>query len=77
MYKKLLAVYPNAADVYLGAGMANYFIGSLPRTRSFSSASPESTATRHTGIQQFGIAAEHGHYLWPFAKILPALAALG
>ena len=28
--KKLLAVAPDAADAYLGLGMANYFIGSLP-----------------------------------------------
>ena len=31
---------------------------------------------RKTGIQQLGIAADHGHYLGPFAKILLALAAL-
>ena len=31
---------------------------------------------KKTGIQQLEIAAEHGHYLRPFAKILLALAAL-
>ena len=45
-------------------------------SRSFSSASLESTATRKLGIQQLEIAADHGHYLRPFAKILLAMAAL-
>ena len=39
-------------------------------------ASPESTATKIEGLQQLEIAAEHGHYLRPFAKILLAMAAL-
>ena len=43
--KKLLVVAPDAADAYLGLGMANYFIGSLPERRSFSSASLASTVT--------------------------------
>lgn len=33
--KQLLAVAPDAADAYLGLGMANYFIGSLPGTKKF------------------------------------------
>jgi hypothetical protein len=31
---------------------------------------------KNTGIQQLEVAADHGHYLRPFAKILLALAAL-
>ena len=74
--KKLLVIAPNAADAYLGLGMANYIIGSLPKHKKTFSASLESAATRNRGIQQLDIAAEHGHYLRPFAKILLALVAL-
>ena len=74
--KKLLAVAPDAADAYLGLGMANYFIGSLPGTKKFFLGFAGIHGDKKAGIQQLGIAAEHGHYLRPFAKILLALAAL-
>jgi hypothetical protein len=74
--KKLLAVAPDAADAYLGLGMANYFIGSLPGTKKFFLGFAGIHGNKKAGIQQLEIAAEHGHYLRPFAKILLALAAL-
>jgi len=74
--KKLLAVAPGAADAYLGLGMANYFIGSLPGTKKFFLSFAGIHGDKAKGIQQLEIAAEHGHYLRPFAKILLALAAL-
>jgi tetratricopeptide (TPR) repeat protein len=74
--KKLLAVAPDAADAYLGLGMANYFIGSLPGTKKFFLSIAGIHGDKTKGIQQLEIAAEHGHYLRPFAKILLALAAL-
>jgi hypothetical protein len=74
--KKLLAAAPEAADAYLGLGTANYFIGSLPGTKKFFLAFAGIHGDKKTGIQQLGIAADHGHYLRPFAKILLALAAL-
>ena len=74
--KKLLAVAPDAADAYLGLGMANYFIGSLPGTKKFFLGFAGIHGDKKAGIQQLEIAAEHGHYLRPFAKILLALAAL-
>ncbi len=73
---KLLAVAPDAADAYLGLGMANYFIGSLPGTKKFFLSFAGIHGDKKKGIQQLQIAAEHGHYLRPFAKILLALAAL-
>jgi hypothetical protein len=74
--KKLLAVAPDAADAYLGLGMANYFIGSLPGTKKFFLGFAGIHGDKQAGIKQLEIAAEHGHYLRPFAKILLALAAL-
>ncbi len=74
--KKLLVVAPDAADAYLGLGMANYFIGSLSGTKKFFLSFAGIHGDRITGIEQLQIAADHGHYLRPFAKILLALAAL-
>jgi hypothetical protein len=74
--KKLLVVAPDAADAYLGLGMANYFIGSLPGTKKIFLGFAGIHGDKKAGIQQLEITAEHGHYLRPFAKILLALAAL-
>lgn len=74
--KKLLVVAPDAADAYLGLGTANYFIGSLPGVKRFFLRFAGIKGDKKAGIQQVEIAAAHGHYLRPFAKILLALAAL-
>jgi tetratricopeptide (TPR) repeat protein len=74
--KKLLVVAPAAADAYLGLGMANYFIGSLPGPKKFFLGIVGIHGNKTAGIQQLEIAADHGHYLRPFAKILLALSAL-
>jgi hypothetical protein len=74
--KKLLAVAPDAADAYLTLGAANYIIGSLPGYKKFFLAFAGIHGDKKAGIQQLEIAAERGHYLRPFAKIMLALAAL-
>lgn len=74
--KKLLVVAPDAADAYLGLGTANYFIGSLPGFKKFFLGFAGVHGDKKAGIQQIEIAANHGHYLRPFAKIMLALAAL-
>jgi tetratricopeptide (TPR) repeat protein len=74
--KKLLVVAPDAADAYLGLGTANYFIGSLPGPKKFFLSLVGIHGDKKAGIQQIEIAADRGHYLRPFAKILLALAAL-
>jgi len=74
--KKLLVVAPSADDAYLGLGMANYFIGSLPGAKKFFLSFAGIHGDKTAGIRQLQIAADHGHYLRPFAKILLALAAL-
>src|SRR3984893_15972615 len=74
--KKLLLVALDAADAYLGLGMANYFIGSQPIVKRFFLGFVGIHGDKEAGIQQIQIAADHGHYLRPFAKIMLALAAL-
>lgn len=74
--KKLLAIAPDAADAYLTLGAANYIIGSLPGLKKFFLGFAGIHGDKKAGIQQLEIAAQRGHYLRPFAKILLALAAL-
>ena len=74
--KKLLAITPDAADAYLGLGTANFIIGSLPGFKKFFLGIAGIHGDKKTGIQQLEIAADHGRYLRPFAKIILALAAL-
>jgi hypothetical protein len=74
--RKLLAIAPDAADAYLTLGTANYVIGSLPGLKRFFLGFAGVHGDKKLGIQQLQIAADHGHYLRPFAKIILALAAL-
>jgi tetratricopeptide (TPR) repeat protein len=74
--KKLLVIAPDAADAYLTLGAANYIIGSLPGLKKFFLGFAGIHGDKNVGIQQLEIAADHGHFLRAFAKILLALAAL-
>jgi hypothetical protein len=74
--KKLLKIAPEAADAYIGLGTANYFIGSQPTLKRFLLVFAGIHGDKKVGLQQIEIAADHGRYLRPFAKIMLALAAL-
>ncbi len=74
--QRLLVAAPDAADAYLTLGAANYIIGSLPGFKRFFLGFAGIHGNKKVGIQQLEIAAERGHYLRPFAKIMLALAAL-
>ena len=74
--KRLLVVAPEAADAYLTLGTANYIIGSLPAVKKLFLGFAGVHGDRNAGLQQLEIAADNGHYLRPFAKIMLALAAL-
>ena len=74
--KKLLAVAPDSADAYLALGAANYIIGSLPAPKRFFLLFAGIRGDKRGGIKQLEVAATHGRYLRPFAKILLALASL-
>jgi hypothetical protein len=74
--KKLLAAAPEGTDAYLTLGTANYIIGSLPGIKKFFLGFSGIHGDKNLGIRQLEMAAQSGHYLRPFAKIMLALAAL-
>lgn len=71
---QLLAVDPNAQDAYLALGVGNYIVGCLPGYKRAFAWFGGVHGDRGRGIEQMEIAAAHGHYLQPFAKIVLALA---
>jgi hypothetical protein len=71
---RLLAVDPSAQDAYVALGASNYIIGCLPRYKRVLLWFGGIHGDRARGIAEMQRAAEHGHYLQPFAKILLALA---
>jgi hypothetical protein len=71
---RLLAIDPSAQDAYVALGASNYIIGCLPGFKRLFLRIGGIHGDRARGMQQMQIAAEHGRYLRPFAKILLALA---
>jgi len=71
---KLLAVDPNAQDAYLALGTSNYVIGCLSGFKRAFLWFGGVHGDRERGIELMQRAADHGHYLQPFAKIMLALA---
>lgn len=69
----LLSIDPAAQDAYLALGASNYVIGSLPAYKRFFLKIGGVHGDKERGIQQMQLAADNGHYLKPFAKILLAL----
>jgi hypothetical protein len=74
--KELLAIAPDAADAYVALGAANYILGCLPAFKRFVIRFAGYSGDRALGMQQLSLAAEKGHYLRPFSKLMLALAAL-
>jgi len=71
---KLLATDPDAQDAYLALGASNYVIGCLPGYKRAFLWFGGVHGDREHGIELMQRAADHGHYLAPFAKIMLALA---
>jgi hypothetical protein len=71
---KLLAVDPTAQDAYVALGASNYIIGCLPSFKRAFLFFGGIHGDRARGMAQMQVAADHGRYLGPFAKILLALA---
>jgi len=72
--KTLLAIDPAEQDANVALGMSNYVIGSLPSYKRAFLWMGGLHGDRQRGMDQMGSAAEHGHYLKPFAKVMLALA---
>lgn len=71
---KLLEIDPTAQDAYVALGASNYVIGCMPNYKRAFLWFGGIHGDRARGMQQMQVAADHGHYLAPFAKILLALA---
>jgi hypothetical protein len=70
----VLAIDPTEQDANVALGMSNYVIGCLPGFKRAFVWFGGLHGDRTRGMQQMQSAAEHGHYLQPFAKVMLALA---
>jgi hypothetical protein len=70
----LLTVDPSEQDANVALGMSNYVIGCLPGYKRALVWFGGIHGDRVRGMAQMKSAAEHGHYLQPFAKVMLALA---
>jgi hypothetical protein len=70
----VLAIDPNAQDAYVALGASNYIIGCMPGFKRAFLWFGGVHGDRMKGMEEMQLAADHGHYLQPFAKILLALA---
>ena len=70
----VLAIDPHEQDANVALGMSNYVIGSLPSYKRAFLWFGGLHGDRARGMEQMQSAAEHGHYLGPFAKVMLALA---
>jgi hypothetical protein len=73
--KTLLAVDASASDAYVALGTSNYVIGCLPGYKKMFLWFGGIHGDKDRGMVQLQTAADQGHYLRPFAKILLALAS--
>jgi tetratricopeptide (TPR) repeat protein len=74
--RETLALRPDAIDVYVAPGSANYIIGCLSGPARFFLWFGGIHGDKALGMEEVSRTAEDGRYLKPFAKILLALAAL-
>lgn len=70
----LLALDPSQEDAYVALGASDYIIGCLPSYKRAFLWFGGIHGDRARGMQEMQRAADHGHYLRPFAQILLALA---
>jgi tetratricopeptide (TPR) repeat protein len=74
--EKLLALDPACHDAYVAMGVEAYILGTKPMPVRWVLRLTGSNTDRDDGIRKVRLAAEGGHYLRPFARLLLAVAAL-
>jgi len=74
--QRLLAVDPSCYDAYMAVGAENYILGLSSSPVRWVLRLYGAQTDKAEGIQQLRLAAEKGHYLLPFARLLLAVAAL-
>lgn len=74
--QKLLAVCANCYDAYVATGVSRYLIGTLSPPLRWVLRLGGYDGNKDQGINELRLAATHGRYLAPFARILLAVAYL-
>jgi len=74
--QRLLKVCPDCYDAYVATGISQYLIGSLSAPFRWMLRLGGFAGDKQQGISELRLAAEKGHYLAPFARILLAIAYL-
>jgi predicted Zn-dependent protease len=72
----LLKIDPNFGDAYLTTGFSEYLLGSLPFFVRWFTRFDGTEGNKELAIQKLQKAAQTGHYLKPFAKLLLAIVYL-
>jgi tetratricopeptide (TPR) repeat protein len=76
MADRLLRVDPNCYDAYIAVGVENYLLSLKPAPVRWILRFGGAQTDKDTGLKNLQIAAEKGHYLRPYARLLLAVAAL-
>ena len=74
--KKLLKINPQYYDAYLATGLNDYIIGSLSAPVRWFMRLGGYEGDKKTGISELKLAAEHGRFFAPFARMLLAVTYL-
>jgi len=74
--ERLLAVCPDCYDAYVATGISQYLIGSRAAPVRWILRASGFAGNKGEGIRELQMAAQHGHYLAPFARILLTIAYL-
>ena len=74
--EKLIAIDPDYSDAYLALGIENYVLGLKSAPTRFMLRLTGAQTNKDKGNSNLKITAEKGRYLAPYARLLPAIAAL-
>ena len=76
MAEKLLAKDPNLYDAWIAVGVENYMLSIKAAPVRWALRLTGAQTDREIGIEKLTLAAEKGHYLAPFARLMLAVVAL-
>jgi tetratricopeptide (TPR) repeat protein len=76
MAEKLLAKDPDIYDAWIAVGVENYMLSIKPAPMRWVLRLGGAQTDRSIGIEKLKLAAEKGHYLAPFARLMLAVVAL-
>lgn len=74
--EKLLAAHPDRCDAWVAVGVENYMLSVKPAPIRWLLRMAGGETDRALGVQKLKLAAERGHLLAPFARLLLAVADL-